>query len=123
MGTCLCAAAYLIQPLMDRTTPFVLTGLFLVFFSFELTFVTTMSLATELVPSLRASTMSAFYAISGIGRVAGALTGGLIWTSQGISGISLVSGTCTLAALGCLAAGFRWQKERETTTDPGPQDR
>jgi len=40
-----------------------------------------MSLSTELMPELRASTMSAFFAIAGIGRVAGAFSYSslLIW--------------------------------------------
>ncbi len=83
-----------------------LAGLFLVFFFFEFTYVTAMSLTTELVPELRASTMSAFYAIGGLGRVAGAFAGGMIWSSSGLAGISLISGGCTIIALFCIIAGF-----------------
>ncbi|WDP85219.1 MAG: hypothetical protein HUN05_08820 [Desulfobacter sp.] len=69
-----------------------------------------MSLSTELVPGLRASTMSAFYAVAGIGRVIGALCGGLIWTNHGLVGISLVSGFCTILALVSLLIGFSFLK-------------
>jgi predicted MFS family arabinose efflux permease len=65
-----------------------------------------MSLTTELVPKLRASTMSAFYAIGGLGRVAGAFAGGMIWSSYGLAGISLISGGSTLLALVCILLGF-----------------
>lgn len=106
IGTCLCAGTYLALPLLDTGLPQVLAGLFLVFFCFEFTYVTAMSLGTELVPELRASTMSAFYAVGGLGRVAGAFTGGMIWSSHGLTGICLVSGLCTLAALFCLLGGF-----------------
>jgi predicted MFS family arabinose efflux permease len=65
-----------------------------------------MGLGTELVPDLRASTMSAFYAIAGLGRVAGAFSGGLIWSSYGLEGIGLVSGLCCALALGAIVIGF-----------------
>jgi len=105
-GGSLCACAYFLLPLLDTSLPLVLTGFFLTFFFFELTYVTAMSLTTELVPELRASTMSAFYAIGGLGRVAGAFTGGMIWSSSGITGISIISGGCTALAFFCILAGF-----------------
>jgi DHA1 family inner membrane transport protein len=110
MGTCLCAGAYFLLPVLDIGIPFVLAGLFILFFFFEFTIVTAMSLTTELVPELRASTMSAFYAIGGLGRVAGAFAGGMIWSKSGIAGISLLSGGCTLIALFCVLAGFSYTK-------------
>jgi len=105
-GVSLCAGAYFLLPFLDIGLPFVLTGLFLIFFFFEFTYVTAMSLTTELVPQLRASTMSAFYAIGGLGRVVGAFAGGMIWSSSGLAGISFVSGSCTLMALVCILMGF-----------------
>lgn len=105
-GTALTAAAYFLLPVMDRGVPHALGGLFLVFICFEFTIVTAMSLATELVPELRASAISAFYAIGGMGRVAGAFLGGMVWSLEGIGLISLISGGCTLAGLACLGAGF-----------------
>jgi len=106
IGVSCCAGAYFLLPLLNIGLPFVLAGLFLVFFFFEFTYVTAMGLTTELVPELRASTMSAFYAIGGMGRVIGAFTGGMVWTSSGITGISLIAGGCTLMALVCILAGF-----------------
>jgi MFS transporter, DHA1 family, inner membrane transport protein len=106
IGVSLCAGAYFLLPVLDIGLPFVLAGLFLIFFFFEFTYVTAMSLTTELVPELRASTMSAFYAIGGLGRVIGAFAGGMIWSSAGLTGISLLSGGCTLMALVCILVGF-----------------
>jgi predicted MFS family arabinose efflux permease len=106
LGVSLCAGAYFLLPILDIGLPHVLTGLFLIFFFFEFTYVTAMSLTTELVPKFRASTMSAFYAIGGLGRVAGAFAGGMIWSSSGLAGISLVSGGSTLLALVCILLGF-----------------
>jgi len=112
MGICLSSGAYFLLPVFDMGLPFVLAGLFLVFFFFEFTIVTAMSLTTELIPDQRASTMSAFYAIGGLGRVAGAFAGGMIWSSFGLTGISIVSGLCTLMALFCILAGFSSKKNR-----------
>ena len=107
IGTAVTTAAYFILPMADHGLSFVLAALFWLFFCFEFTYVTSMGLGTELLPELRASTMAAFYAIAGIGRVAGAFTGGLVWTRFGIYGISLVSGICCAAALGAILLGFR----------------
>ncbi|MBA3013313.1 MAG: MFS transporter [Proteobacteria bacterium] len=112
IGTGLCTIAYFLLPALDIGLFFVLTGLFLVFLSFEFTIVTAMSLTTELVPELRASTMSAFYAIGGLGRVAGAFAGGMLWSSSGLAGISLISGGCTFMALVCALIGFSHSKKR-----------
>jgi predicted MFS family arabinose efflux permease len=114
LGVSLCAGAYFLLPLLDISLAHVLTGLFLIFFFFEFTYVTAMSLTTELVPELRASTLSAFYAIGGLGRVAGAFAGGMIWSSSGLAGISFISGGCTLLALVCVLLGFSNRKQSTT---------
>jgi len=112
IGVSLCTGAYFLLPLLDIGVSYVLAGLFLVFFTFEFTIVTSMSLSTELVPELRASTMSAFFAVAGIGRVAGAFLGGIIWSNFGLSAICLISGTCTFAALISILIGFYQSKSR-----------
>ncbi len=106
IGVSLCALAYFLLPVLNIGLAYVLFGLFLVFFTFEFTIVTAMSLSTELIPELRASTMSAFFAIAGIGRVVGAFSGGFIWSAKGLLAICLLSGTCTLIALLSLSIGF-----------------
>ncbi len=65
IGLVLTAGFYFLLPFLDRGVPYVLGGLFLVFLCFEFTIVTAMGLATELMPELRASTLSAFYAVGG----------------------------------------------------------
>ncbi|OGQ91781.1 MAG: hypothetical protein A2464_09420 [Deltaproteobacteria bacterium RIFOXYC2_FULL_48_10] len=97
--------------------PWVLTGLFLVFFFFELTIVTSMGLSTELMPELRASTMSAFFALAGLGRVAGAFLGGMVWSRAGLWPVCLLSGTCTLAALMFLVIGFHPHSVEKPASD------
>jgi predicted MFS family arabinose efflux permease len=50
--------------------------------------------------------ISAYYAAAGLGRVAGALMGGLVWLAGGIVATGLVSAALTVAALGCLGWGL-----------------
>jgi predicted MFS family arabinose efflux permease len=50
--------------------------------------------------------ISAYYAAAGLGRVAGALMGGLVWLAGGIVATGLVSAAATVAALGCLWWGL-----------------
>jgi predicted MFS family arabinose efflux permease len=106
IGLAACAASYFALPLLNSSLAMVMSGLFLVFFTFEFTIVTSMSLSTELVPAYRAATMSAFFAIAGLGRVAGAFMGGLLWSRAGLEAISMFSGTCTLLALAAILVGF-----------------
>jgi len=110
IGVSLCTCAYFLLPVLNIGLAYVLAGLFLVFFTFEFTIVTSMSLSTELVPELRASTMSAFFAIAGIGRVAGAFSGGIVWSRYGLLPICLISGFCTFAALISILLGFYQNK-------------
>lgn len=106
IGVSLCTGAYFLLPALNIGLIYVLAGLFMVFLTFEFTIVTSMSLSTELVPELRASTMSAFFATAGIGRVIGAFTGGMVWSNFGLLPVCLISGFCTLAALISILFGF-----------------
>ena len=116
IGGFLCTCAYFLLPVLNMGLAYVLAGLFLVFFTFEFTIVTAMSLSTELVPELRASTMSAFFAIAGIGRVAGAFSGGIIWSQFGLLPICLISGFCTFAAIISILIGF-YENKSDTITN------
>jgi predicted MFS family arabinose efflux permease len=65
---------------------------------------------TELIPPARASFLSAMMASAGLGRVAGALVGGIVWLWGGLPATGLIS-----AALGAISFAFflwglwRWQ--------------
>lgn len=110
IGTCLCTLTYFLLPLLNIGLFYAVAGLFLVFFTFEFTVVTSMSLSTELMPELRASTMSAFFAVAGMGRVTGAFLGGFTWSNFGLLPICLVSGCCMLGA--CLSIFFGFYRTR-----------
>lgn len=110
-GLALSALSYLLLPLFGHTLPLALAGLFVVFLSFEFAVVTTISLATEVLPSARATMMSSLIATMSVGRVIGALTGGITWVSGGLTAISLVSAFATALSLVCLWWGLRhWRR-------------
>lgn len=111
-GFVLSTLSYLLLPLLGHTLPLALTGLFVVFLSFEFAVVATISLATEVLPGARATMMASLLATMSVGRVIGALAGGSIWLVGGLMAVSLVSVITTALALGCLWWGLhRWQQK------------
>ncbi len=109
-GLSLTALSYLVLPLMATSVTSALTGLALLFFLFEFTMVTSLSLCTEMLPGSRATMMSGLLATAGIGRVIGALMGGAVWQAGGITATCCLSGGLTVAGLLCLIAGLKeWQ--------------
>lgn len=97
--------------LLPAPNLFVALGmLFFVFISFEFSLVTSISLCTELTPATRASMMSAFYAASGLGRVAGAMMGGWSWAMGGLMVVALESAFLTAMALLALRWGMGGRK-------------
>jgi DHA1 family inner membrane transport protein len=107
IGLILTAFSYLLLPLVSNNLTLALTGIFLIFLSFEFTIVTSISLCTELLPEYRATMMSVFFATAGVGRVLGALIGGGIWLAGGIQAICLVSAGVTLLAFVSLTIGLK----------------
>ena len=111
LGLLLAAAAYFLLPIIGRTLPMAMGGLFLIFLFFEFTMVTTFSLATEILPSRRATMMAGFYATAGIGRMVGVLAGGLLWKLGSITAVSWGAGILTLLALTSLLWGLSgWKR-------------
>jgi len=97
----------IILPLLDHSLFSALTGLFLIFLTFEFYIVATVGFCTELIPSLRATTMSAFLAIASLGRLVGALIGAPVWLSGGIQSTSFVSAVAGILGLTLLLLGIR----------------
>jgi len=101
-----------------KTLPMALAALFVVFLTFEFVIVAALSLSTEVVPGVRATMISSFFAAAGIGRVVGALVGGQVWMTGGIRAIGvvfvLVSGLALVSLVwGCGVGGPR-QRALET---------
>lgn len=107
VGLVLSAISYGLLPLIGHTLPLALASLFILFFIFEFTIVSCLSISTELLPGSRATMMSGFYAAAGIGRVVGALLGGAVWMAGGILATGFVSAGITLLALVSLGWGVR----------------
>jgi predicted MFS family arabinose efflux permease len=103
--------AYGVLPLMDRTLGLALGGLFALFLVVEFTIVTTFSLATEVMPDRRATMMAGLLAAAGLGRMAGALTGGWLWVTGGLAAVAgcaaVLSGAAGVA-VGLGLRGRRW---------------
>jgi DHA1 family inner membrane transport protein len=106
IGLAVSSAAYLILPFIGVGIGLALGGLGIIFLAFEFTLVTSLSLATELLPQARATMMAGFLASAGLGRVAGALIGVRIWLAGGITTTAIVSAGCGLLALLCLWRGL-----------------
>jgi predicted MFS family arabinose efflux permease len=112
-GLAACLICYAILPFLGQTLAMALTGLFIIFLTFEFTIVTSLSLFTELVPASRATMMASYLASAGVGRVVGALIGGPIWLAGGIYATALVSAAISGMALASLVWGLRgWQKPK-----------
>lgn len=106
-GLVLTIVNYALIPLYGQRLSLALTGIFLIFLTFEFMIVTSISLCTEILPMHRATMMSAFFAAAGVGRVVGALIGGHIWLFGGIWLTGVVSACITLLALISLMFGLK----------------
>lgn len=107
IGLIMTAICYALLPIIGTSLPTALAGLFLLFMTFEFTIVCSFSLSTELLPTARATMMAGVLAAAGLGRMAGAITGGSLWLASGLWGVSLVSVLAALLALGSLLWGLR----------------
>ncbi len=106
-GLILSALSYILLPLVGRTLPLALMGLFVTFLTFEFTIVTAFSLFTEILPTARATMMSSSVAAISIGRVMGALVGGPVWLAGGMWATGFVSAAVSGLALVLLVWGLR----------------
>lgn len=111
----LLAGVYFLLPFTSISLAAALATLFIFFFLFEATFVGSMPLMTEVVPTARSVVLSVAFASAGLGRMVGALLGPLIWQQFGLRGNTFVGALMTLLSILVLA---RWihEPQRETST-------
>lgn len=102
LGTALIAFSCLLLPLLARSLPGALFGLFLFYLSFEFTFVSLIPLMTELTPSSRATLMAGNITAAAGGRAVGALIGTRLFPF-GMAANTLFGAAAAGAALGVLA--------------------
>jgi len=101
---------YALIPLYGHSLFVAFTGIFVLFLTVEFTIVTSIALYTEILPHARATMISAVMAAAGLGRVAGALAGGVVWLSGGIVATGVVSAAITGISLIALLIGFsQWR--------------
>lgn len=110
LGGSLSMLSYFSLPLSAISLPVALTAMAVLFLLFEFAMVSSLSLCTELLPNLRATMMSGFLAMAGIGRAVGALMGGVVWQHGGIFATGSISGLLTLMGIVCLVFGLRQWK-------------
>ena len=110
-GLTICIIFYIIMPVVSQTIPMAFTSLFLIFVTFEFVVVTSVSMATELLPQARATMMATYMAAAGLGRAAGALIGGPVWLLGGIIAIGITAALISTMALAALWWGLREGKE------------
>lgn len=111
-GLLLNSLSYLLLPVSEFSMWAALGALFLIFFLFEFTIVSLISMCTELVPGSRATMMALFLGAAGLGRVAGACYGGVVWHGLGMDVVSYSSFFFSLAGLACLLWGTKnWNPE------------
>ena len=106
-GLILTMVGYLLLPFSGISLPLALIGLFGLFLFFEFSVVTSISLFTEVMPETRATMMSALFAAFSIGRVVGALLGGVVWNWGGLVAVGTISALTTALGLACLGWGLR----------------
>lgn len=104
----LLAAVYFVMPFTSVSLGAALVTLFLFFYLFEATFVGSMPLMTEVVPTARSVVLSVAFAAAGLGRMIGALLGPHIWQQFGLQGNTTVGALVVLMAILVLA---RWVHE------------
>ena len=107
IGMMLATGCYALLPIIGTSLFAALAGLFLIFLTFEFSVVCSFSVATELLPTARATMMAGVLATAGIGRMIGALCGGALWTWAGLWAVIAVSVAATLLALASLLWGLR----------------
>ncbi len=108
-GAGLTVLNYALLPLYGKSLAMAFLGIFILFITVEFTIVTSIALYTEIMPTARATMIGAVMAAAGLGRVAGALTGGVVWLYGGIVATGIVSALVTGVALIALLVGFsKW---------------
>lgn len=107
IGLLLSTAGYLLLPLTEGSLPGALSALFFIFLFTEFSIVSALSLSTEVMPEARATMMSGYLAAASLGRVFGALMGGLVWGLGGLAAVAFLSASINALALLCLFWGLR----------------
>lgn len=113
IGLVLSTISYLALPAVQHSLSGALGVVFALFLFTEFAIVAAISVSTEVMPDARATMMSGYLAAASLGRVIGALLGGLVWTMGGIAAVGFASAVINTFALICLHRGLH-------TSGPNP---
>jgi predicted MFS family arabinose efflux permease len=111
----LLTGVYFVMPYSSISLTAALVTLFIFFYLFEATFVGSMPLMTEVVPTARSVVLSVAFASAGLGRMAGALIGPPIWQRFGLQGNTLVGASMMLVAIIVLALWVHEPRDEQKT--------
>jgi DHA1 family inner membrane transport protein len=112
LGVVGCIFTYSLLPFISQSFYLALAALFVHFWLFEFTIISSVALCTELQPDMRATIIAGFFAAAGLGRIVGALMGGSIWLAGGIVLTGMISAGLTVLSLGALRWGLQgWSKD------------
>ncbi len=107
LGVTFSTFAYIAVSFMGTKLFLALSALFFVFLFFEFFIVSFLSFCTELIPQSRATVMSLVFLCSGLGRMTGAFTGGIIFNTMGINYVCMFSALINFVALMVLIPGLK----------------
>jgi len=114
LGLILSTGSYLLLPLLEASLPGTVGALFFIFLFTEFAIVAALSLSTEVMPEARATMMSGWVAAASLGRVFGALMGGLVWSLGGLTAVAVVSASINSLALLSFLWGIRSRAMRRS---------
>lgn len=102
------AVGYAAIPYLDRSVGVALLGMFCLFLSAEMAFVSLLPIFTELIPQARTVALAALALALGVGRATGAWLAPILLARQGFSGNGWVSAGVVVAGVLVL---WRWVPE------------
>jgi predicted MFS family arabinose efflux permease len=98
IGLILTVGAYLLLPRLAGSLGAALTGVVLIFLTFEFSTVASIPLISELAPEARGTIMALNVSAASLGRMAGSLSGPRLWATHGLPVVVLTSALFALAA-------------------------
>ncbi len=97
-GLILTVGAYLLLPRLAGGLGTALTGVALMFLTFEFSIVASIPLISELAPDVRGTVMALNVSAASLGRMAGSLSGPRLWAADGLPAVALTSAMFVLIA-------------------------
>jgi MFS transporter, DHA1 family, inner membrane transport protein len=110
--------SYLLLPRLAGTLGGALTGVFLMFLTFEFAVVAIIPLVSELAPEARGAVLALNLAVMALGRVIGALLGPRLWAAGGLATNALMSAGLLGMAILIWWLGVRDRAEFPLTVRP-----